>query len=318
MNYYIGHSTDSVVRFSSSSGGVGTAIIKYLLENNLFGSSVTFVYSHEECRYIPQIIHTFKDYNNCGSIYQDTDTIRFIRDNIKNIKNGIVVTCMPCQVKAIRSILNHHHIDHFIISMCCSGQTTVQGTWLYYKLLGIDKKDVNSIQYRGNGWPSGIQIELDNGNVIRRDNYTYPWTLMHQSLLFRPKRCLSCTIKTSPDADISLADPWLKEYIDNDKIGNTIVISNEKGDRIITDMIKTGNLNLDAINESVYVSSQLGTIKLKQQSNLLKSFNRIVAAMGKEDSIYKRIVTSSEFLLKLHVKFLYILKKYYEKRIGDF
>ena len=175
-DYYIGYSTEPNIRYKASSGGVGTAIIKYLLSQPDYGTSMTFVFNSDKCVYEPKLIYSFNEYNNCGSVYQDTDTIGFIKDNIEQIEGGIVVTCMPCQVRAIRSILNSHNIKNFIISLCCSGQTTKEGTWLYYKYLGISKENVAHLQYRGNGWPSGIQITLKDGSIIKKENWTYPWT----------------------------------------------------------------------------------------------------------------------------------------------
>ena len=60
-------------------------------------------------------------------------------------------------------MLDRNNINNFIISFCCSGQTTLEGTWLCYRYMGIDKSQVINMQYRGNGWPSGIQIELFDG-----------------------------------------------------------------------------------------------------------------------------------------------------------
>ena len=306
--YYIGTSKEEIIRYKASSGGVGSTLIKYLLENDEYGTTMTFAFNINECKYEPKLIFDYKDYNNCGSIYQDTDTIGFIRNNIENIKNGIIVTCMPCQVKAIKSILERNNIKHFIISLCCSGQTTIQGTWCYYKFLGICKEEVSNIQYRGNGWPSGIQIKLKNGEVIKKDNYTYPWTLMHQSLLFRPKRCLSCTIKTSPDADISLADPWLKEYIEKDKVGNSVIICNEAGKNIVEEMADKGLLSLKEVDENTYVQSQLGTIQIKSKANRYKKYNKIIGKMGVEGSFYKNLFTNTPLMMKVHLIIIRILQ----------
>ena len=93
------------------------------------------------------------------------------------------------------------------------------------------------MQYRGNGWPSGIQIELFDGKKIYKNNYTNPWRLMHQSKLFRPKRCLMCKEDISYKADVSLADPWLGKYKISDKIGHTMfLINTEKGLAFIEEM----------------------------------------------------------------------------------
>lgn len=305
-SYTIGHSNDGEIRYKASSGGIGSAIIKYLLDHRIYGTSMTFVFNRKECRYEPKLINDYKDYNNCGSIYQDTDTIGFIRNNLYNINNGIIVTCMPCQVKAIKSILGRNNINHFIISLCCSGQTTVQGTWCYYKLLGIRKEDVSNIQYRGNGWPSGIQIELKNGDIIKKDNYTYPWTLIHQSLLFRPKRCLFCTKKTSEQSDVSLADPWLKEYIENDKVGNTFVIAhNDNAIHVLSKMCNENNLTLLPSNELHYIKSQLGTIQSKAEVCQHKAFYKFVSKISANPQ-YRSLMQKSILCMRMHT---YIINK---------
>jgi coenzyme F420-reducing hydrogenase beta subunit len=310
LKYYIGYSTDEEIRYRSSSGGIGTALIKYLMESCGYGTSMTFVFNEDECKYEPHLIYDYKDYINSGSIYQDTDTINFIKENTNNIKGGIVVTCMPCQVKPIRSFLTRNSIKHFIISLCCSGQTTVQGTWCYYKFLGINKEDVSSLQYRGNGWPSGIQITLKNGRKVTKENYTYPWTLIHKSLLFRPKRCVSCTFKTSPFADVSLADPWLEEYITKDTIGNSVVICNEVGNSVVRKLAKNGAVHIKEVDENTYIKSQLGTIQTKSLANKYKTFNQVVVKMSRDGSLYKSIFTSSKLMMKVHCKIIRILHMY--------
>lgn len=309
--YYIGYSADQEIRKTASSGGIGTALIKYLLSTRQYGTTITFEFNKVLCRYEPKIIFDYADYNNCGSIYQDIPLVSFIKNNLDKIKDGIVITCMPCQVKPIKELLDKNHIRHFIISLCCSGQTTVEGTWYYYKLLKIDKNKVSHVQYRGDGWPSGIKIVLDDGRIIHKKNYTYPWTLMHKSLLFKPRRCLYCTMKTTKESDVSLADPWLKEFIDNDTIGNSIVIASSKyGQDVLRNMLENNVIELNEIEERIYIKSQLGTIEKKAKSNEHRKFNKIISRMGKERSIYKRVVTSSALLLKTHNHFIKYLYKY--------
>ena len=303
-DYYIGYSTEPDIRYKSSSGGVGTAIIKYLLSQPDYGTSMTFVFNSDKCVYEPKLIYSFNEYNNCGSVYQDTDTIGFIKDNLGRINGGIVVTCMPCQVRAIRRLLDSHGIKSFIISLCCSGQTTKEGTWLYYKYLGISKKDVAHLQYRGNGWPSGIQITLKDGSAIKKENWTYPWTIIHQSMLFRPKRCLFCTYKTVPLSDVNLADPWLEEYENDDTIGNSCVIINTiNGNDVFNALLSQKLLCCKKIDESTYIKSQKGTIESKSKVNKQKKYFQFVSKLSSSRS-YKAIATHSPMTLKLHNQFI--------------
>lgn len=312
-DFYIGHSTYNDLRFKASSGGIGTTIIKYLLNSEKYGTAVTFRFNQEKCLYEPYLIYSFKDFNNCGSIYQDTDTIGFIKENIKNIKNGIVITCMPCQVRAIQNILSRENIPNFIISFCCSGQTTIGGTWFYYKLLHINKNDIINMQYRGNGWPSGIQIKLKNGTIIKKENYTYPWTLMYQSKLFKPKRCFKCNKDISYISDISLADPWLKEYIDQDKIGNTLfVINTQKGKEIISNMVTCSYIKIKKSSYSEYLTANGHTIKAKQNKKTFDKYTDFLTNLS-TNKWYKSFFTQNLTTIKLHFIIIKIFHKIYKQ-----
>lgn len=298
--YFIGHTTNELERHKASSGGIGSALVRYLLSLPEFGTSLTFVFNQKECRYEAKLIYSADEINVCGSVYQDINLPKFINEHIKEIKGRMVVSCMPCQVSAIQTILNKANIPSFIISLVCSGQTTVEGTWCYYKFLGIRKEDVINIQYRGNGWPSGIQIWLKNGWKVYRDNYTEPWVTIHRSNLFRPKRCFFCKRDTNSKADISLADPWLKEYKENDKTGHTLfVVHSEIGHQVIEEM---RDKNLVFFKESDYDSYCIAQKpNVQKAARVEKEKKRIKSRLKRcENKLYHRIFTSSYRMMRIH------------------
>lgn len=284
QGYYIGYSCNSGERHKASSGGIGTLIIRHLLTTPDYGTAMTFVFDKSQCAFVPKLIYRFDEYNNVGSIYQDTDNVGFVRDNIDKIKDGIVVTCMPCQVNAIRTLLNRHHIKSFIISFCCSGQTVVEGTWLYYKFLGINKNEVTNLQYRGNGWPSGIQITLADGTKIYHNNWTKPWSTIHLSEFYRPRRCLKCKLDTSYTADISLADPWLKQYLAEEKEGQTLfLINTNEGNKVMTEMQELGLCHFTTTTYQNYYDAQRPNVeKANRIKNRQIGAKIIYSLMGKE------------------------------------
>lgn len=298
--YYIGYTINEQERYRASSGGIGSALLRYLLSLPEFNTSITFVFNQRTCRYEAKLIHSINEINLCGSIYQDIDLPRFISEHINEIKGGMVVSCMPCQVSAIRSKLNKAKIPHFIISLVCSGQTTIEGTWCYYKFLGINKKKVVNMQYRGNGWPSGIQIWLKDGQKIYRDNYTEPWVTIHRSNLFRPKRCFFCKRDTNYNADISLADPWLKGYKENDKIGHTLfIVHSDKGQHIIKDMYDKGIIFYKESDYATYCTAQKPNIQksVRVEHNKIHIEHRLKRY---DNKLYRWVFTSSYKMMKIH------------------
>lgn len=278
---HIGHDTNHECRVKASSGGLGTLLQRYLLSTNKYGTSITFRFNKEKCMYEPQMIYRKEDVNNCGSIYQDINLANFVRKNIGNIKNGIVLTCPPCQVSVIRQMLDKASIPNFIISFCCSGQMTIEGTWKYYELLGINKEDVENMQYRGNGWPSGIQILLKNGERIYKDNWTEPWVTLHSAGFYRPKRCYYCKFDTSYKSDISLSDPWLDKYLNEDTIGNTLFIVNtSQGQSVLNDISEKGLFEYVDTDYNSYYTAQKPNVekanRILNQEKYLKRITRLI------------------------------------------
>jgi len=295
--YYIGHTNNYEDRFKASSGGIGTVILRHLLSKPEFGTAVTFCFNKEKCMYEPRLIYSSDEINVCGSIYQDINLVRFISDNVEKINHGIVLVSPPCQVGAIRKILNKNGVMNFILSFCCSGQMTIDGTWRYYGLLGIDKANIINMQYRGNGWPSGIQIWLKNGTIIKRDNYTEPWVTIHRSNLYKPKRCLYCVKDTGRDADISLADPWLDYYKKNDNVGNTLFLVNtEEGGNVIEELVAGSRISI--------VNSSYEEYAIAQKPNLMKEHNRVPALVLSlmKNRHYYSWATSSFRNMNYHIK----------------
>ena len=80
MKSYIGYSTNSDIRYKATSGGIGTTIIKWLFDNKLIGTSISFEFDPITLRYVPKIIHSFDEYQICGSIYH-TCLFRFTLPN---------------------------------------------------------------------------------------------------------------------------------------------------------------------------------------------------------------------------------------------
>ena len=286
LGYYIGHVCDVEHRHRASSGGIGTMLQKYMLSTGQYGTSITFQYNVKRCMYEAKLIHTAEEVNICGSIYQDINIAQFVRDHIKEISNGIVVSCPPCQVTAIRNLLHRENIPCFIISFCCSGQTTIEGTWKYYELLGIRKEDVVNMQYRGNGWPSGIQVWLKDGTNVFHGNYTEPWKTLHASRLYRPKRCFFCTSDTNYKSDISLADPWLPDYLSNDKIGSTLfLINTSRGQEAINALSSQKLIEYESTDFNSYYSAQRPNVEKRNILLYQKTWQKKLNLLAEKPNI---------------------------------
>ena len=222
MISYIAYAADSQIRYEATSGGVGSAIIKYLFDNQIIQTSITFDYDCNSLQYVPRLIYSYDEYRITGSIYHEIRLIQFIKDNLYKIRGGFACFVLPCQTLAIRTILEKKGIRSILIGLTCSSQQNIGATCYLLKRMRIKERDVERIQYRGNGWPSGIQIKLKNKKEIFVPNNNSIWTDIFHSRIFVMPRCLRCHETISNKVDIALADPWIRAFVKNDNIGNTL------------------------------------------------------------------------------------------------
>ena len=124
--------------------------------------------------------------------------------------------CLPCQSRGIRNIVEKKNHKVIIIGLTCNLHSKqLKQQHIYCGKKGIDIKQYQKLQYRGNGWPSSIQIETNNSKKIEIPNNKSIWTeIFHSRLFIRPK-CFMCKDTLNKNCDIALADPWLQDCIKN-------------------------------------------------------------------------------------------------------
>lgn len=308
---YIGHSLDESIRFKSSSGGIVTTIVKYLFDIKYIGTFLGCTFDEFRKEYVPTLVQSYEDYELVGSVYQDMDLVGFIRSHKDLIIGRLLVVCAPCQVKPIRHILKEASIDSIIIDYFCSGQTTIEGTYKYYELLGLNKSDVKLIRYRGNGWPNGIEIETIDGRLIKKDNYSEPWKTLHQSYIYRPKRCHFCRMVESTDADISVGDPWLKDYLEQEKIGaNLFLVHSDFGQKLINIMNQQHLVHIEETSYNLFIKSQWHNVRAKQAVAKRKiAKDKVLSIISNPQ--YFNWATRNLRTIRLHIKLVACIFRYY-------
>lgn len=254
------HANDETVRYKGSSGGVITQIIKYLFETRQINSAISFKFAGTNL-FEPFIINNFNDYNQIGSIYHEINIFKYLKQNINFVRSPVVITCLPCEIITIKRLLKKHNIESFLISLVCSSQLSKNATYYFLEKNQIDIKKVQEFRYRGNGWPSGIQIKTDEKEYFFHNNNS-KWLDIFHSQIFTLDKCFSCIDTFGLKADISVADPWLDRYVENDRIGSSIVIANtQSGEDTISKMLNEMKLCFDEeLSYEETVLSQKGTL----------------------------------------------------------
>ena len=86
------------------------------------------------------------------------DVVGFLRAHLDDIRGPILVTCVPCEVKAIRKLMDDAGVDSIITALICSNQLTRNATYHLLEINGIDPERIDRFRYRGGGWPSGRRL----------------------------------------------------------------------------------------------------------------------------------------------------------------
>ena len=299
---YVGYAQNRAIRYQATSGGVGSAILKYLFVRGVIKSAISFDYNKDSVKYTPRVITNFNEYKISGSIYHSIDLIRYIRANINNIQSPFFCFALPCQVKSIRSILNRNNIESYIVELVCSSQQTFEATEYLLKSLRIDISEVNSIKYRGNGWPSGVQIIKKCGEEIFVPNNNSIWAKIFHSRLFVLPQCFLCNPDRKTEADLTIADPWgIDKIADEQNIGRTLFyVRSAQMSEVISSMITDKILIIENIENSVFRDSQKGTIHKKQAMLKHKKAAKAIKALYTNER-YRKIVLSNSLLFRLHI-----------------
>lgn len=290
MFCYSAYSNDPAIRFMATSGGVGTTLLKAVFDQYVEISSISFRFDPKSLKYQPYIIHSFSEYIVTGSIYHEIDLCGFIVDHISEIHGFFCCFALPCQVRRIQKLLEKYEIPYLILGLACSGSQSIEATFFLLNNLHIAPAEVSMIRYRGNGWPGNIKITLKDGREITCPNNNSIWEKIFHSKLFIQHRCFYCRQTISEFADISLADPWLPEFVGRERIGVSLIAVNTKqGDELFKIAHKEKYIIAKEISEQKLLSSQQGTILRKACYSRLPAIPWILFAIV-HNRFYRRII----------------------------
>lgn len=303
-------SSNKEIRYKGSSGGVITHIIKYLFDSNKVNSAINFRFSGIEL-FEPKLIFSYEEYEHTGSIYHEINIYKFLKENINNIKSPIVITCLPCQVFTIKRLLKKNNIESFIISLVCSSQLEKEATYYFLEKNNIEIGKVSDFRYRGNGWPSGIQIKTEDKEYFFHNNDSN-WKYLFHSQIFTLNRCFSCKDTFGLNADFSIADPWLERYIKKDKIGSSIVVSHtEKAEQVILDAMGEGILDvIELLDQKEVILSQEYTLQKKYIILKYKKFFKKIIKLFRTKIYKENIIYFSKYHHYVLKKIIKIIQNY--------
>ena len=287
INCYVGHSTDYNIRYNSSSGGVITQLLIFMLEEGIIdGALVTRMKKDSPLEPEPFIARTREEIIEASKSKYCSTPANIALGEILNSKEGekFAVVGLPCHLHGIRKAeqinkkLKQKIILH--LGLFCNHTPTLLATEFLLKKVKVKKENVKRLDFRGEGWPGRTKISLGNSELL----LPFSWNFVG-SYFFTPVRCFLCSDFVNELSDLSFADAWLPEFSE-DKTGKSIIISkSELGEKLLQEMKLKRMMELNKISAKKVIQSSQRMFHFKKL-NLdarIRLFNKDI----KYDNIFK-------------------------------
>ena len=289
---YIGYSSDENIRYTSSSGGIITSLNISLL-NEFYFDGIICIRQSKKNIYDNEVIlaSTKEDIITAqGSRYAPAYVCRSLKD--LPIKKGgkYAFVGKPCDIQALIKYQRYNkNFNFFKIAIFCAHTPSMTATREIFVCNNIIDKKINKFDYRGHGWPGYFTAYSNTNEVVLQKEYPHVWGKILCKRKYINKRCFLCHDCTGENADISVGDAWLDEYIGN-SIGHSIVITrSEESENIIQHNIRNKYLVLEKAEESKVLKSQRNLLSKKNNvyiKNVICRF--IMEEVTEEQVIYKK------------------------------
>lgn len=303
------YSSDEKLRYESSSGGYITALLKELLECQEIDGVVSLRKSKDSpLEYESSILQDINSIlESKGSKYFPVSTCENVKD-LKNIDGIFVFVGKPCEVQAIRNLTEKYELYKkkfpLMISIFCHHTPPRNATKDLLKSLGIQLEKINSLNYRGNGWPGYFRITDENGTTSVNIPYREVWD-NHLSKSM-PLVCKMCQDPFGKFADISVGDAW--GFPDQSQLGKSAVILRTTKGKFYHSLITTNTNRICCFNTT------LNKIYAGQSPLISKQKSAYIYCQAYKLSTYK-ILGKISYLHysdhKFHPMFLIKLIRYY-------
>jgi len=334
ISNYFAWARDKDIRWKAASGGIATALAKFLLNSGQADKIIVVTKGNSGgCLDFKGTVISHEDnlHKAMGSKYCSVPLCAALKKIPRN--DRIAVFGLPCHIHGIRKAQLEDKLfgklDMILIGIFCGGTKGRESTEWIIKKRGLDFSKLIEINYRGNGWPGQMVARFLDGNKLI---IPYPEYADFQFSGFRPWRCELCSDGLAELADLSIGDAWVKEITSKNSQGVSMVISrSQKGEKLLKDAISAKAIECKSSDDADAIRSQyrmllrkkneiVGSIMLAKMigrgipnyDNILKHMHlsSIISIVKKEILYFLGRITAQYLLFyKLFTSFRFMLRK---------
>lgn len=270
LEMWEGYAADDEIRWLGSSGGAATALSLFALQELGF-HGVLHVGAREDVPWLNRTIlsRSREDLIGAtGSRYAPASP----GDGLAQVQAApgpCLMVGKPCDIAGARRAAQlRPELDEKLgltIAIFCAGAPSTQGTLDLMEHMGFPTRgQVDSLRYRGKGWPGGAEISgLDGAQQARtaRMSYAESWGKILQKN--RPWRCYVCADHTGEFADIAVGDPWYREIPEGEPGRSLILARTERGRQFLEQAMAAGVLEVEPAAAHLLPDSQMNLLRTR-------------------------------------------------------
>lgn len=272
---YTGYSKDNNIRFHSASGGTVTQLLIWLIEKKYVSGAV--VTKLDSKLHTKAFIATTKEeiLSAKSSKYAPVSMDGIIKE-IKQREGRYAVVGLPCHIHGFRkyevsdSSFARKIFGYF--GLFCSGTRSFNFTEYLLKERKINVGGIRYLSYRDEGNLGGLVIDGVNS---QGDKYHYYEDYQHYChplrSTFTPRRCFLCIDHFAELSDISFGDIHVKPYSDDDTGINSIIVRNQKFDKLLHEAVGDGVMEIETLPVNLLLKAQpVATLKKERTATYIK------------------------------------------------
>jgi coenzyme F420 hydrogenase subunit beta len=247
VNVSVGYSNNEKQRRSSSSGGILTEILCFLLEQKIVDAV---------CLPLPvdstETLHEYSLSSDIGAIREAAQSIYTkvpawgLIEKIRNFDGNVAFAGLPDQVSSIRAYQSRDKQLKDKIKFTIGPMVGIAMDYQIIDILPALAKKKNSeikrLRWRYGEWPGYLRVEYDDGILeIPKFHYNYllPFYCSHESLL--------SDNFSNESADIAVGDAWSPKYEQMGKGWGIVWAKTDEGANLLDLMSTKGLINLTTI-----------------------------------------------------------------------
>ena len=252
-------STDSKIRFQSSTGGLLNGLSLYLLVSK----KVNFILHtgtdpQKPMRSISKYSHNKNELLSSGSCsrYGPASPLDKFHEAL-NLNQPFAFVGKPCDISAIRQMSKTdsrvNESCKYLLTLVCGGFGEFTKSQDFIESFNVKEENLEIFRYRGNGNPGKMYIKTDTGEEYDKD-YNSFWG--EESTWRVPFRCKICPDAIGESADVAALDTWPGGSPKGEDEGfNAAIARTQKGLELLNNAIDAGyikkgnSLSIEEIND---------------------------------------------------------------------